>query len=219
MTGVIRPSVDRVVKNIVKSYNILQKSGHEIEFNVFPYRDDLESHMIAAVPAFASCRFLDPIPEQISKKPVLVNSYRMTKSIELSHKSVKDFKGFDLAIRHRIDYEINYIRIPEKINPNTWYGAYSCPSSVFDNFGMCSPVLFEKVWNSTRKDWFRGFNNEHILTNRLRALGAKICVSDFDVAGYQTKDKEWKGVPQWSKKNRGWSSRKEYKKIQGLSFD
>ena len=218
-TGVIRPTVERVIKNISTTYNAFKKTNHEIDFHVVTYKDHFEKEIREKIPEYATLHFLNPITKEIGAHVQVINSYRMVKSIELSHKLIKNLDDFDVVVRHRIDHEVNSLKVPKEIKADTYYSAPCDTSGIYDNFGLCCPKLFRLVWDSNFKDRFTAKNNEAMLLNQVRRLNAKLEVINFETTGYQSADETWNGIRQWSKRDRKWISREGDEDIARLRLD
>lgn len=217
ITGVVRPNVDRICKNIKNTIEILKQSENNIHVKVFPYRDSTESEIIRGLKGIpVDYKLIEPIKRQYSdefcysgeEKLCFVNTYRMIKSVETACSLIENFEDFDIIIRHRIDYEVKKIQIPQIIEDNVYYTAeYS--GGVFDNFGMASPKTFKKIWDSNILDFQfnnKNFvNNETLLKNIIISQGFKIQLINFEIHGYQSSDEFWEGIPQWSRQDRKFS--------------
>lgn len=215
--GLIRPSVSRVVQNIIQNTNILLSKYPSYEFDHFNsyYPDpDLGNKFEKECKVHnLKCNILPSAEErEYSKDYVLfANTYKCWKNLENAYLNIPNINQYDAIIRTRLDFEIKDIIIPENIEDNFIYSQQLNTWSIFDNFSIVTPLTYKKLYNikivdklfnmlSNKKIQFE--NNEQILQYICFIKNIQCKNIKFNMQGYQSNDKFWNGSPQWSKRNR-----------------
>lgn len=200
ITGATRPDANRVFQNIKNTLSVL--SEYDCEHYALTYNTDESEQlkvMIEEEKLDVNFHLIDPITEKIGSHNG--NNYRMVRCIELLAEKVDNLKSFDVVLRHRIDCELLSIEIPEVIEENTYYAPYMSWGLPFDNIGLMTPEVFEKVFHTNEKT-FDEETPHHTIQKSIATHSLNTKPLNFKKILYQGGESEFMGIPQWSKHNR-----------------
>jgi len=200
ITGVTRPNAERVFKNLETTLSTLSKYDCKHYALTYISEESLKlEQMIEKENLPVKLKLIEPIKEIIGGWKG--NCYRMVRCIELLAKEVENFESFTGVIRHRIDCELEEIEIPNVIEENVYYAPTMQWGPVFDNIGIMTPSVFNKVFYTDGVDF--GDKCPHTtLENAIASAGFTKKPFNFKKKLYQSNESEVMGVPQWSKMDR-----------------
>lgn len=215
--GLIRPSVNRVIKNIIQNQDILSNKYPDYEFvhynYYYPDSNLGEEFKKECKANNIKCKEL-PLAEEktYSKDYVLfANTYKCWKNLENAYIDIPNISQYDAIIRTRLDFEIKNLDLPKTINNNNIYAQQLNIWSIFDNFSIVTPSTYKKLYNieivnklfnmlKNKKVQFE--NNEQILQYICFIENIQCKDIKFNIHGYQSNVDVWNGSPQWSKRDR-----------------
>ena len=145
-TGPVRPNYERVHTNIVNSLKTLD--NYSVEFNILSYETEASvklKDLLEKTNPEINLYLIPFISENIGAWNG--NSYRMFKTNKLLIQKVNNINNSHYVIRQRVDCELNHIEIPARAEANTWYAPIMAWGVPFDNLGLASPEVFERIFN------------------------------------------------------------------------
>jgi hypothetical protein len=209
IVGPVRPSVERVFKNLIANVTYFQRKFKNVEFVILTYvnaksvaleRKIKESQLLSQ----RNIKFvqIDPIEKSLDDHPRFMNTYRMFKSVSVGLSRVSS--DADYIIRMRLDCEVITFNFRELDNL-TYCSQYNPPGGITDNIGFAQANVMKRVWNP---DNIRHLHptNELILENIVRDFGYKIDTFAFEYNMYQTSDMISDGIPQFTRRSLRWIS-------------
>lgn len=211
MVGVIRPTAERVLQNIQSTlhYFTTKYPQHTFDLWLGLYKSNL---MKPIEEAGYNCIWLDPIldadiPPAHHLPPPNVNRYRMLFSMHTVLRSIPLLESYDMVLRLRSDIEICALEIHPSLSSSSYYVVMDEPTTCIDNIGYGTPSVMLSMWNlehSLNTDLLKTKNNEEFLFTITKLLSYSITPFLFHSKLYQTSDKLFDGVKQWSRRNREW---------------
>jgi len=209
MTGVCRPTFERVRLNIENNIAYFTKTypEHSFTFYILTYKNkflsDLDSYCKAND---IKVYFIDPIEEKDYIFPVKMshpNVYRVFYSMKCILDQIpKD--EYDCIVRLRIDGEVKVFEIHREILDGVYYSLDENNSGrCSDNIGYASCRTMRTIWEH-KNCLTKGSGAECVLFNTLQKYGYVIRPFKFHFILYQSADEVCDGVPQWSKRSREW---------------
>ena len=169
--------------------------------NVHQYckkHNDIEFVFLKTIENFNKCNFYSNKVKTVSV--INVNTHRLV----LSMKNTIDYidRDTDVVIRLRIDTELHKFVIDD-IDCNTYYATPQA-GGISDNIGYSDYKTFLSIWNipNTFVEEKLGINNECILNKWCIQNKIKVKNFEYKFKLYQSSDKNFDGVPQWSKRDR-----------------
>lgn len=202
--GSIRPSIDQIMSNLEININYFENIFDDVEFIILTYKNDKSISLWAKLREYTffmrkNIKFIqiDPIVKSLSDSNLFINTYRMFTSVHLAlgHVSIHS----DYIIRVRLDCEIVNFQFRE-LEDNVYCSQYYI-KGITDNIGYAKSKVMHEIWNEENIGELEN-NNEYMLKKIVVSKGYFIETFQFEFKLYQSPDKFWDGIPQWSKRNR-----------------
>lgn len=206
-TGCVRPSAERVYNNIISTIEKIK--SYEYDFYILTYdTDDAYELKNMLVKNNINVKFftIPFIKEAIGNGTG--NGFRMFKKNEILIEKINNFSDFDIILRHRLDTEIEEIEIPHHLEQNTYYTPLRSWGNPYDHVGITTPSLYRSIW-TTKNQNFYVREPEQILKDSINRNKIEVKPFNFKINLYQSNEKMFLNVPQWSKRSRTW----EYKNV------
>ena len=204
-TGCVRPSAERVYQNIVSTIDKIK--SYDYDFHILTYDTDDASELKSMLDRndirvkFFTIPFIE---EAIGNGTG--NGFRMFKKNELLIDKINNFYDFDIVLRHRLDTEIERIDIPLNLKRGGYYTPLRSWGNPCDHVGISSPSVFKKIWTTKNQNFFVR-EPEEVLRDIIVKNNVETIPLNFKINLYQSNQKMFLNVPQWSRRNRTW----EYK--------
>ena len=204
-TGCVRPSAERVYKNIISTIDKIK--SYDYDFYILTYETDDAKQLKSMLDEnnikvnFFTIPFIE---ETIGNGTG--NGFRMFKKNELLIDQINNFSDFDIVLRHRLDTEIETIDIPLSVKRDSYYTPLRSWGNPCDHVGISLPSVFKKIWTTKNQNFFVR-EPEEVLRDVIVKNSVKIIPLNFKINLYQSNEKMFLNIPQWSRRNRTW----EYK--------
>jgi len=209
MVGVTRPDAATVYENIISNISYFSTSQ---PFDADFYRTTYESAESLELRKKCRERGLDlrfnPHLEEgeFRFQTPYPNTYRMFDSIEKCLAAVGDTSRYSCIVRLRIDIRAHQLAVLGKPETGKYY-AMPYDDGVVDNIGFSRPDIFTQIWSLDRLKEFQGqLKPERALAAIINSLGVSVERIPFDFTLYQSNDETVLDVPQWSRRNRRFTS-------------
>ena len=216
ITGVIRPNLDTIKKNIIENINYISSrynNKYKIIYNIVFYKNNYSRDLSLFLDHlknknYIQLRYNEIDPVQTSKDNRIPNLYRMLVSLNKTLELIKEYES--IVLRMRIDTRIKSLDISDNIKDNDLFAVYVNKSKT----QLSDNIFYSKYYNIKKLIDLNLYSSSKHYTNAegyiysiAKYYNFNLINYNFEFDLYQSNEKFYDGVPQWSRRNRRFSNK------------
>lgn len=216
IVGVVRPDIDRVVANVKTTMATIRASVPDARFVVVSYNDEDAPALQRAVAHLVDVfKLVEPAPIAVTQGRSYrdgaggkTTTLRMLASVQAAVDEACA-RGAQWILRTRLDCALTRLGLPEApLDERAYYVPRDRGGNMTDNIGFAHARVMAAVWHARNAD-LPGRDNEAVIDAAIKQSGAWTNPGlKFELRLYQTKEKHFKGVAQWSRRDRVFQTNK-----------
>jgi len=216
-TGVIRPNLETVKKNIVENINYISSrynNKYKIIYNIVFYKNNYSHDLSLFLNELKKkenlyLRYNAIEPIEVSHYCKIPNLYRMIVSLNKTLELIEEYES--IVVRIRIDTRIKILDISDNIKNNDLFACYVNKSNTqlsdnifYSNYYNIKKLIDLNMYSSNSKFYS---NPESYIYSIAEYYNFNVINYNYEFNLYQSNEEFYDGVAQWSKRNRTFSNK------------